>query len=73
MTRLELADMLDRFVGDAPGCGEWEWDDFTSVRAEPELESFRQRLLQMDDGKFDVQAIRRMSAELRTAPGGFAI
>jgi hypothetical protein len=37
--------MLRRFLGDGPDCGPWEWDDFVSVRAEPELEPYRQRLL----------------------------
>ena len=37
--------MLRRFVGDEPDCGEWEWDDFISLRAEPEIEPYRQRLL----------------------------
>jgi hypothetical protein len=45
MTKADLADMLDRFIGDAPGCGDHEWDDFTSTSAETELEPFRQRLL----------------------------
>jgi hypothetical protein len=37
--------MLLRFIGEEPDCGPWEWDDFTSVRAAPELEPFRQHLL----------------------------
>lgn len=45
MTKTELASMLRRFVGDEPACGDWEWDDFVSVRAEPEVEPFRKRLL----------------------------
>ena len=45
MTKLELADMLDRFAGNASDCGDWEWDDFTSVGADSELEPYRQRLL----------------------------
>jgi hypothetical protein len=38
--------MLRRFVGDKPDCGEWEWDDFISVRAAPDVEPYWQRLLQ---------------------------
>ena len=45
MTKADLADMLDRFIGNAPGCGDWDWDDFTSSSLEPDLEPFRQRLL----------------------------
>ncbi|ATY33598.1 hypothetical protein [Sphingomonas psychrotolerans] len=67
MTKLELAEMLERFIGDTPGCGEWEWDDFTSVRATPELEPFRQQLLQQGDGMFDLPAIREIIAELKGA------
>jgi hypothetical protein len=37
--------MLRRFMGDEPNCGDWEWDDFISLRAEPEIEPYRQRLL----------------------------
>jgi len=57
--------MLERFVGDAPGCKDWEWDDFTSVKAEPELEGFRQRLLTKDKRPIDVTAIREIISELR--------
>ncbi|WP_379553107.1 hypothetical protein [Qipengyuania sp. DGS5-3] len=46
MTRAELASMLRRFVGDEPDCGDWEWDDFVSVRAQPNLEPYRLRLLE---------------------------
>lgn len=65
MTKLELAEMLERFVGDAPGCGDRDWDDFTSTKAEPELEPFRQRLLAQGDGYFDTDAIREIISELR--------
>ena len=57
--------MLERFVGDAPGCKDWEWDDFTSVKVEPELEGFRQRLLTKDKRPIDVTAIREIISELR--------
>lgn len=70
MIRLELAEMLERFVGDAPNCGAWEFDDFTSVKAAPELESFRQRLLLEGDGLIDVQAIREIIVELKDIPEG---
>jgi hypothetical protein len=62
---LGLAEMLERFVGDAPGRGEWEFDDFTSVKAAPELERFRQRLLVQGDGLIDAPAIREIIAELK--------
>ena len=45
MTRADLADTLTRFIGTGSDCGGWEWDDFMSGRAPPELEPFRQRLL----------------------------
>ena len=66
MTRAELADMIERFIGDAPGCGDWEWDDFTSVRAEPELEPFRQRLLAQACPPGDEAELRQIISELRT-------
>jgi hypothetical protein len=64
MTRAELAQMLERFLGDLPGCGDWEWDDFTSVRAEPDLEPFRQRLAIVDPPTGEA-AIRQIIFELR--------
>ena len=64
-TKADLAAMLDRFVGDAPGCGDYEWDDFTSVRASPELELYRRRLLRENDGLFNTDAIRQIITELR--------
>ena len=41
--------MLRRFIGDEPNCGEREWDDFISLRAGPEIEPYRQRLLKNVD------------------------
>jgi hypothetical protein len=65
MTKLELADMLDRFVGDQPDCGDWEWDDFTSVKsADSEIERYRLELAAMDP-PFDRDAIRGIARELR--------
>jgi hypothetical protein len=64
--KTELADMLERLLGDAPDCGDWEWDDFVSVKAEPELEPFRQRLRNAQTkADFDVVAIRQIIGELR--------
>ena len=45
MTRADLASMLRRFVGDEPDCGDWEWDDFISVKANADIEPYRLRLL----------------------------
>ncbi len=64
-TKADLAAMLDRFVGDAPGCGDYEWEDFTSVKASPELEPYRRRLLRENDGLFNTDAIRQIITELR--------
>lgn len=66
MTKPELADMLERFVGDAPNCGDWEWDDFTSTNADPELEPYRQRLIVQGDGLIDTGEIRQIIFELRS-------
>ncbi|MBB3981948.1 hypothetical protein GGR44_001607 [Sphingobium fontiphilum] len=63
---IDLAEMLERFVGDAPNCGKWEWDNFTSVKASPELEPFRQRLLEQGDGWMDLDEIRGLIAELKS-------
>ena len=65
MTKIDLAEMLERFVGDKPNCGKWEWDDFTSVKASSDLEPYRQRLLEQGDGWFDTDAIRTIISELR--------
>jgi hypothetical protein len=65
MTKAELADMLERFIGEAPGCGDWEWDDFTSVRAEPALEPYRQRLLKEASPPGNQAEVRQIIAELR--------
>jgi hypothetical protein len=65
MTKSGVADMLTRFVGDEPGCGDWEWDDFVSTRAEPELEPFRLRLAAIDPSS-GVPAIRQIIRELRS-------
>jgi len=65
VSKIELAEMLERFIGDAPNCGDREWDDFTSVKADPELEPYRQRLLIQGDGLFDADEIRRIATELR--------
>ncbi len=65
MTRQDLAEMLERFVGDMPGCGDRDWDAFTATRATPELEPYRQRLLEQGDGLFDIDAIREVIRELK--------
>jgi hypothetical protein len=66
MTRAQLAEMLERFIGDKPGCGDWEWDDFTSVPAEPELEPYRLRLLAEEAWPPGNQAeVRHIISELR--------
>jgi hypothetical protein len=66
VTKLELAEMLARFLGDAPGIGAYEWDNFTTYEAEPELEPYRHRLNQaFGDGWNDNDEIRRIMNELR--------
>jgi len=66
MTKLELASMIERFLGDAPGIGDREWDKFTTYNAEPELESYRHRLNEaFGDGWNDFDEIRRIMIELR--------
>ncbi|HEX8484781.1 MAG TPA: hypothetical protein VF643_05295 [Sphingomonas sp.] len=57
--------MLERFIGDVPGCSDYDWDDFTSVKAPPDLEPYRQRLMVQGDGLFDTDEIRKIIAELR--------
>ena len=65
-SKADLATMLERFIGDAPGCGDYEWDDFTSVRATPELEPYRQRLLQEENSPpGNERELRQIIAELR--------
>ena len=67
MTKLELAAMIERFLGDVPGAGDREWDNFTTYKAEPELEPYRHRLNEaFGDGWNDRDEIRRIMIELRT-------
>ena len=66
MTKLELAAMIERFLGDAPGIGDREWDNFTTYKAETELEPYRHRLNEaFGDGWHDFDEIRRIMIELR--------
>ena len=66
MTKLELAAMIERLLGDAPGIGAWEWDNFTTHKAEPELEPYRDRLNEaFGDGWNDTDELRRIMTELR--------
>jgi hypothetical protein len=66
VSKTDLAAMLERFIGDAPGCGDYEWDDFTSVRTTPELEPYRQRLLQEENSPpGNEREVRQIIAELR--------
>ena len=66
MSKLELAGMLERFLGDVPEIGDREWDNFTTYKAEPELEPYRQRLNEaFGDGWNDSDEIRRIMNELR--------
>jgi ERCC4-type nuclease len=67
MTKAELAEMLERLVGDAPSSDAWEFDDFTSVKASFELEPYRQRIMEAwGDGWNDAAEIRNIVRELRT-------
>jgi hypothetical protein len=63
MTKLELADMLDRFLSGDPG---QEFSRFTEVRAEGELEAYRSRILEAwGDGWTDAAEIQNIITELR--------
>jgi len=65
-SKADLVAMLERFVGDAADCGDYEWDDFTSVRATPELEPYRQRLLLEENAPpGNEREVRQIIAELR--------
>jgi hypothetical protein len=67
--------MLRRFIGDEPVSEPWEWDDFISVRAAPELEPYRQRLLKevdqflgRDEKRAEIdRSLREVISELETA------
>ena len=66
MTKLELAEMLERFVGDPSDSGR-NFSAFTEVKAEPELEPYRRRILEAwGDGWTDADEIRNIARELRT-------
>jgi hypothetical protein len=44
MNKLELANLIKAFIDGTSG--EWDWDDFTSVRqSDPDVEQARQRIL----------------------------
>ena len=48
MTKEQIAQLIRSFVDGS--CGEWAWDDFTSVRqSDNELEEVRQRILKIPD------------------------
>jgi hypothetical protein len=48
MTRAAVADVIEQFL-DGTG-GEWDWDDFCSVRiADPELDAIRIRCISFHD------------------------
>jgi hypothetical protein len=61
MTKLELADLLDRFAEDQPDCGPWN----LTILRQPQLEPYRRRLLEVEP-PFDVRAIKEMALELRS-------
>ena len=66
MTKLELAAILERFVDDPSDSGE-DFIGFTEVRAAPELEPYRRRILEVwGDGWNDADEIRNIARELRT-------
>ena len=66
MSKQELASMLRRFLGDEPDCGDWDWDDFVSVKAEPQLEPYRLRLLRdVNPNLRDETKSAQVSATLR--------
>jgi hypothetical protein len=66
MTTLELAEMLEHFVQDPTDSGD-DFAAFTEVKAEPELEPYRRRILEAwGDGWNDADEIRNIARELRT-------
>jgi len=69
MNRLTLADDLERFIGDQPGCDPHFFDDFTSTSAPSDLEPYRDRLRAMDPplSAYERGEIRAMIKELRAA------
>jgi hypothetical protein len=67
MTKLELAGMLERFIGDQPDHERWFLDTFTSTSAPAGLKPYQRRLREMDPPLDDseVDEIRQMIKELR--------
>ena len=48
MNKTEIAKLIDSFLDGS--CGEWDWDDFISVRLKDrELEDIRQRCAEVED------------------------
>lgn len=49
MKKKEISELILRFIGDLPGLGEWEWDDFISIRdKDPEIEAVRRKVLEIE-------------------------
>ena len=66
MTKLELAEMLERFADDPSDSGD-EFSAFTEVRAKPELEPYRRRVLEAwGDGWTDADELRNIARELKS-------
>jgi hypothetical protein len=48
INKCELANLIKSFLDGS--CGEWDWDDFTSVKqSNPDIEKIRQRLVNIRD------------------------
>ena len=49
MTVDEVGDLIEAFLGDRRDIGDWDWDDFVSVRQKtPEIESLRIEVLRIE-------------------------
>ena len=65
MTKLELAETLERFLGGDSGQG---FSAFSEVKTTPELEPYRRRILEAwGDGWTDADELRNIINELKVA------
>lgn len=78
MTKGDLAKLIKSFVDGS--CGEWDWDDFTSVKQkDPEIELVRKRINAIPDdfpsdvashwcNKKGIQVLLEISKNLSSSP-----
>lgn len=48
MNNVEISNLIERFLSGSPDLGEWEWDDFTSIKSKDvNAEKARKRIVEI--------------------------